>query len=528
MKNTLAQSLLEQHRRRTASASPWPSTKYFADAVGFVREVLGFEPWEAQTKILKALETRDFVTIRSGHRIGKSFTAASAALWFYATRKNARVILTAPSAKQIGEVVWRDVRQLWAQAKMRATKGTLGASALDGSLAVRYDTGLRSDDNRQIIGYAPEDEGRFQGLAGELFFIVDEASLINDRIYNVILSNLAGGGKLLMIGNPNVAKGYFFESFTNERFERMHVPSTSTPNVVQGRTVIRYLATKEWCEDRAREWGPESPEYRIRVLGEFVENAEGRLFPPEMISRAETRWHDMASEGPLTIGIDPAGVSGAGDESSFACRRGKKITRLHTRRGLSPDGHVVETVGLIKDEGAKGEAVVIVDIDGDVGAKVWRAFRDHREQHEDAFRLVGLKGMRDERRQRMPKTYDTMRDELWHNLRDSFREGLAIPEDLKLVKELAEMRTYESLKGRERVTPKDDLRRALGRSPDRADSITLACYEIGSSVEHMATAQLQAIAAAASAPPRRAPQMDPYASGNGGGMDPYGGHGAGR
>jgi phage terminase large subunit len=524
---TLADDFAER-LRATQSASPkWPNPFYRENAPGFFRDILGLEPWAAQMKILKALETRDYVSCRSGHRVGKTVLGGGAGLWFYGTRPGARVFLLAWKGAQVRDGIWKDTRKLFFESRDRATRGIARAQGIDGRIGKRFDTGLSASDGREIKGRSPEDEGALQGLAGELLFIVDEASLVDDEIFTVISSNLAGGGKLLLLGNPNRSFGYFFRSFTDEKFKgaAFHVPSTDSPNIVQGRIVIPYLANEQWLRERKQEWGVDSPTYKVRVLGEFVEATEGRLFPPDMIQKAEHLHSETEATGPLVLGIDPAGDSGDGDESAFAPRRGKKVTRFVTRRGLTPDGHVIEALGIAKEEGTHGQPTFVIDIDGSTGWKVWKAFCHYLDDHPDAFRAVPIKGMRDERRQRRPHVYLSMRDELWHNLREAFREGLAIPPDeLKLVRELAEMKSEQTLKGLERVTLKDDLRRALGRSPDRADALTLCAWVPSDSVEKIVTEQLQQQAAAAAAPSPR-PAMDPYqradSDDDDAGMDPY-------
>ncbi len=120
--------------------------------------------------------------------------------------------------------------------------------------------------------------------------------------------------------------------------------------------------------------------------------------------------------------------------------------------------------------------LVVVDRDGYVGAKVYAAFAAFQSQNEDAFELRGVRG--GERAKRRPLEIDRVRDEVWLALFDALRNGLAIPEDLKLSRELAAIHLDRHVSGRSKITSKDDLRRELGRSPDRADALALcAAFE---------------------------------------------------
>ena len=456
-------------RLAAASRGTGGFARYHDDPSGFAREVLGFEPWEGQDRILSAIARKDSVTVRSGHGIGKSASAAAAGLWFWATRgPGARVILTAPTARQVAEVLWNETRRLYLGARV----------PLGGDLAQLAATGLRSTDGRQLFGMTAQDAESFAGIrAPEMFVIADESSGISEHIFIALTGNLAGGGRLLLLGNPTKTTGYFFESHRSERFERLHIPSTDSPNVVQKRIVIRGLVSADWVAERAQEWGVDSPLYRQRVLGDFVEAQEGRLFSAEAITEAERRWIDTKGEGRIVVGIDPAGESGDGDESAFAVRQGAKVHRIATRRGLTPSGHVAEAVGILAEfrSFALERPLIVIDRDGVVGARAWSAFCGYKEGHETAFDLVGVRG--GERARHQAKDIDRVRDEVWFNLVDRFRNGLAIPGDVKLARELAALRLERHISGRSKVTGKDDLRKELGRSPDRADALSLCAWE---------------------------------------------------
>jgi hypothetical protein len=439
--------------------------------------------------------------------MGKSRLDAGAALHFLATEgPNALVVLVAPTFRQIQVILWEELRSLYFAAARHGT-------GLGGECAKLATTGLRLPDGSRAFGITGDQPEALQGIrAPRMLVLADEASGIPDTTFTALEGNLAGGGKMLLTGNPTRSTGFFRDACRGERFEVVPLPSTDSPNVRARRVVVQGLATEEWIEERKREWGEDSPLYKIHVLGQFVEVEEGRLFSEAMIEAAEQRWADAAPTGRLVIGLDPAGESGDGDESAFVCRRGKKVIHLHARRGLTPDGHVAQVIGLAKDllgPGRRAPAVrplVVVDRDGYVGAKVYAALSAHRVRDEDDFDLRGVRG--GERAMRQPLQIDRVRDEVWLSLVDAFREGLAIPEDVKLARELAAIRLERHASGRSKVTGKDDLRRELGRSPDRADALAL-CVFVEPSVD----------APNVHAPPQIPP--DPYAAEPEGVLDPY-------
>lgn len=329
---------------------------YRDDPVGFCRDVLGFVPWEGQARVLRALAGEKDVTVPAGRAVGKSRLDAAAALWFACTRgQTSRVICTGPTNQVVQNVFWEEVRRLFAFSKLK------------GDCAVRCSTGARLADGGQILGIVAEKPEGFQGIrAPDMLVIVDEASGVTDDMFQVIEGNMAGGSKFLLTGNPTRTQGYFRDSLKSDRFDVIELPSTESPNIKEGREIVKGLATLEWLEARKREWGEDSPLYKIHVLGQVAEGQEGRLFSAEMIAGAEARWKETPPTGGLVIGLDPAGSSGDGDESAFAARRGRKVIKLHARRGLTEAGHLTELLGLISMH--RGDSTdtptVVIDRDG--------------------------------------------------------------------------------------------------------------------------------------------------------------------
>lgn len=485
--------------RKASAARCVDLSTYKGRPVDFQREVCGYDPIEPQVRVFEALERRGRCAVPSGRAMGKSRLDAGAALYFAATRPRSCVVLIAPTFKQIQKILWEELRSLY-----YATKVPLG-----GECALLASTGARLGNGSRIFGITgtqPEDVAGIR--APEMLVLADEASGIPDPTYATLDGNLAGGGWMLLTGNPTRASGYFREACRSERWDRVHLPSTRSPNVIEGRIVVPGIATLEWVEARRQEWGEDSPLYKIHVLGEFVELEEGRLFSEALIAEAEQRWSEVQPTGRLVIGLDPAGESGDGDESAFACRRGKKVLRITARRGMTPDAHVVEVLGLAKTLGTGEPPLVVVDRDGYVGAKVYAALAAYRSQNEHAYDLRGVRG--GERAKRQPMQIDRVRDEVWLALVDALRDGLAIPEDVKLTRELAAIRLERHVSGRSKVTGKDELRRELGRSPDRADALALcAAVEVGGA-EVAISAASQVAPDPYEAEPERV--LDPYSA----------------
>ena len=442
---------------------------YASRPIEFCRDILGFTPWRRQVDILNAIEASNRVVVRSGRAVGKSTICAAAALWYWATHPKSRVILIASSAKNVQEVLWHECKRLYHGAK----------KPLGGKMAKLAATGLYHDDGRQIIGVAADKPEALAGIrAPDMMVFIDEASGVSDDINITVIGNLAGGGRLVLIGNPTHVQGFFHDAFDDDAYTKLHVSSLESPNIVEGRRVIPGIADLEWLEGRKKDWGEGSPTYQVHVLGDFAMGEEAALFPLHAIAASEGRWESIEASGNAVIGLDPAGEGGLGDESAFSVRRGNKIVQSYCRRGLSADAHLAEVLGLISTHQPKGEQeppVLVLDVGGPVGAKVRGACLTYLHMHEGAFWLHEVR--LGDRAMREPHTYHSIRDEMFGRAAEWMREGGAIIADTKLERELNALQYIERISGLYKVIDKDKLRKLLNRSPDRADAFMLSCWQ---------------------------------------------------
>lgn len=507
-----------------ATRTRFPSPLYQQRPVEFFREVLGFEPWAKQIEIIEAVRDFDRVAVSSGHKCGKSTVAAGVALWYFCSYGDARVVMTSTTSRQVDQILWRELRMLRARSGrcleckredpegLRIPRPCPHSTLIEGEQGELARTGLKSSDFREIVGFTAREAEAVAGISGRhLLYIIDEASGVADEIYEAIEGNRAGGARLLMLSNPTRNAGEFHAAFTSKQkyYRTLRMSSEETPNVVSGSIEIPGLATREWIEEKRQEWGEDSPLYRVRVKGEHVTHETGRIFSVHLIEQAEQRWSDTAEAGRLFIGVDPAGESGKGDESMFAPRRGMKLLGLHARRGLNAEQHVSAILRLIAELRLPREMpVVVIDREGAIGIPLYRLLMDHLDKHPDHFELVGVRAS--ERAHRQPYLYDRMRDELAANLEAWFRDGGAIVEDVRLAAELHALEWIEQVNGRLKLTPKDKLRKELGRSPDRYDALALSVWEPLSLRDAPGTAAALAEADTQLYEPERT--IDPYAA----------------
>lgn len=503
----------------------FPNPKYAQDPVAFFRDILGQQPWERQIEVLEAVRDHKRVAVCSGHKVGKSNSAAGIALWFYCSFEDARVVMTSTTSRQVDQILWRELRMMRARggrcidckradpSGIKIPRPCPHSAEIEGYQGELARTGLKSPDFREIVGFTAREAEAVAGISGPtLLYIVDEASGVDDQIFEAIEGNRAGGARILLLSNGTRNEGEFYAAFTekSEYYHTLRISSEESPNVVTGRNVIPGLATKEWIEEKRLEWGEDSPLYKVRVKGLHAELEDAKIFTIHAIELAERRWADTPPAGRLFIGLDPAGESGIGDETCFAARRGLKQLGLHPQRGLNEDQHLVQLLVLLARYRLPREVpVVVLDREGSIGSALFGLLRHYSELHPEAFELVAVRAS--DRAVRRPQVYDRMRDELAANLEHWFRDGGAILEDVKLANELHAMEWKQAVTGRLKLTPKDVLKKRIGRSPDRFDATSLSVWEPLSLTDHDQPPR------AAAAPPPSQPAyaehtFDPYAA----------------
>ncbi|EYF00197.1 hypothetical protein [Chondromyces apiculatus] len=442
----------------------WPSERYQAAPGRFFREVLGVEPWHKQDEVLEALvPERARVSVKSGHKVGKSSLGAGAALWFYCSFLDARVIMSSVTDRQVNQILWRELRMLHARAR----------HPIDGHLHELARTGFRSADFREVVGFTAKEAEAVAGISGRnLLYILDEASGIPDAIYEAVEGNRAGGARVLMLGNPTRVEGEFFRSHSDKRefYRTFTISSEESPNVREGRAVIPGLATREWVEEKRQEWGEESALFQVRVRGNFARQDASTVIPLYLVDEAEERWHEVAAEGRLHVGVD---VARFGDDDSVAIpRRGCKALEVVAWHGLDEQTLAAQVVQVVRRHRSPREqkAAVKVDACGGIGIRVV----GHLHAYQEEIEVIPVNVAE---RSRLPGEFPLLRDQLWFALRDWLKDGGAIPEDAKLAAELVAPRFEFDLRQRRKVESKDELRKRLKRSPDRADALALCAWE---------------------------------------------------
>jgi len=506
------------HRKIEAAKGEhrWPSPRWRDDPVGFFREVLLVEYLtEDQIAILEALRRpRSRVSVASGHKTGKDFLAGGIAWWWACSDEEARVRATAVTAPQVRDVFWRELRSHFDRSQK-------GPYPIDGAVPSLPHTGWRVG-LREIVGFTADQGEAAAGISGRrVLYIYDEASGIDDRIFEASKGNLAGGdARALMLSQPTRNEGHFYDSHHEKRelWACFNLDSEQSPNVTAGREVVPGLATREWLDEQRIDWNaPDGPVWKIRVKGQFAEGTGQKVMTLDQVIAAERRWPDMPTpeHERLVLGLDCAGSGD--DENACAPRRGRKILEIEAWPTAAlptsierAKANAARVLGIVRRHRRPREprALVVMDAGGTIGLEVYRELLRYEDEIEVRPVQFGAAST-------MPREYQWIRDQLWFSFAERWlQEGGALPPDRKLPSELTAPSWFYDEKGRRHVEKKDRLRARLGRSTDRADACLLSVFE-PPRVEEQPEEEI--------APPELDPyagamQFNPY-----GGINPYGG-----
>ncbi len=283
----------------------------------FAADFLGVKPrtwqknaWAQISERWKAGKTRVRVNVRTCHGAGKTFFAAGTLLGFMVTRFDARGLTTAPTWSGVENLLWPEISKLYNRSIFKPMGfGRLLGTSIHFNRGTWFAVGASSDRPENLEGH----HSRYAAIR-----VVDEAKAVEESVYEATEGLLNAPEMLdLWISTPSIETGKFYErDMSDDDVVRVVVTVDdliNDPEIPQ-QDRDAYAA---WKEERAKEWGVESAEYKSRVLAQYIDNAEGALFPSSWIERAMSQTFEGSDTWERSIGMDVAG-SVDGDQNA-AC-----------------------------------------------------------------------------------------------------------------------------------------------------------------------------------------------------------------
>jgi hypothetical protein len=429
----------------------------------FLRIMLQVEqPEDWQVEVMRAVARGERrISARSGRRVGKTALLAWLSIWYPMTRRDAKVLVTAPAAGQLNDAYIPEIRRwvqmlppellaLWNITAEKFTFKDARPGGFENFVTVRT---ARADSPESLQGIN----------AANVLALADEAAGVSDIHFEAISGSLASQNSCLVLtGNPNRRSGFFYDTHTRfaDKWCTFHINSEESSRV-----------SREWIEEKREQWGRDSNAYRIHVLGEFPTEEEDNFLPHHLVEGAIGR--DIVPFGPFVWGLD---IARFGNDLTALCkRRSNAVTEpIKTWRKMD----TMEVVGLIQHEWDRtpaGERPTDIFVDPiNMGAGV-----------ADRLREIGLPAV-DVNVSELPANPnslgDRMRDDLWLQLRAWLEDRNAVlPNDERLRAELITPRIFYTSSGKTKVESKDKMRNRGIASPNCADALMLTFAGAGAS-----------------------------------------------
>lgn len=499
-----------------ARGIPKDLTPYQKDPVGFCRRFFGEEYTEDIQEMMLSVRDNQYTVARSGNAVGKSHAAARLALWFLCCFPRAQVYTSAaPPEQNLRNILWGELGEL-----IEKHKDGLLADFKINDLQLthkKHKKWFLAGVTIPAAGSPHQRQTKFSGKhAPFMFFLCDEGDGIPEEVYKGIESCISGGHcRLLITFNPRHESGVVYKMEREGLAHIVELRAFRHPNVVTGQDLIPGAVTREKTVRRINEWtralAPgESPDAECFEVPDFLVGCvatkqSGERYAPLAAGHRKVEepsfWHMvLAKYPPVGEGqlISRAWVMAAFDRYRlYTQQHGEKPPKgIRPRMGLDVaelgqdlntlclryQGYVppieywngVDTI--VTGERAadiyEDKKCVVACVDG---TAVGSGVAPHMERF--GCEAYGVKMHTKPTTEVEEGIFTHMRDQLWWLTRLWLRHSptAMIAPDERLLEELI-CPTYQNIGGKLRVMPKEEMKKLLGRSPDRAESLILTFF----------------------------------------------------
>ncbi len=273
----------------------WPEMRFYAKQVEMLRSV------------------RDNVEtfVHAGHKLGKDRASAVAVLWFFMSRKPARVIICGSSTESIRDTLWGEIENLIREAErngrpfnvkvnhLRLEKRIFGKP--NETEPLDYVEAKVVKKGEALHGHHLDDSS-----GPRLMFVFSEATAIDDEHYDAAQTQMH---RLLVCANPMKTDGFFYRVCRagnvmhplkdgTKLINVIHIDGErDSPNVVFGKRWVAAGRKGEpprvipgvlsYTDYLIRQTWPEAMR-RVRLHGLFLDESKDKLFSSDMLDAMQT------------------------------------------------------------------------------------------------------------------------------------------------------------------------------------------------------------------------------------------------
>ena len=437
----------------------------------FVTECIGATPSKQQAKGLALVPKTKRLSIRSGHGTGKDAFASWVALWFLSTRTYPKVPSTAPTARQLSDILWSEMSKWLRQSKV-ADEFVIQKDKIFHKGAPK-EWWMRAI-SPSVKASKEEQAETLAGLHGDhMLIIVDEASGVPDPMFIPLEGAMTQeDNRVILIGNPTKNTGYFhktqFDPVFSSKWTKLHWDSRESE-----------IVSKDMIDYFRDNYGEGSNVWRIRVEGNPPLDDETTFIPLSWALQCVGNTIEVDPEWPLYLSVDVARYGE--DDSIILPRRGMKVSRwdrFHGHHTMDLAHHVMRN---FEDLEARGAAIDVIGVGG--GVVDWLQNDPRGLGYEKAIGVNVAEASSD------PKKWHRLRDELWDKVRTNLMHmKLDLPDETVkmfgkdwnighlLADELASVKYKLDNNGAIQIESKRDMKARGVKSPNIADALCLSEY----------------------------------------------------
>lgn len=389
-------------------------------------------------------EDDHLVMLVTGVGAGKSYVAS----WYAAKMfvQGHRIIVSAQNFKALSRVLFKEIRKRLDELHFPYTynKTTMEISGPEGF-------------NGWVVGFSAENPEGILGLTDMDVYIADEFFFCQEEMYNYACDRLRGKNitktYIRLISSPN--------SFDPAAAWAVNLVSSHPRDVINASTLDNPFTSQEYKDDIVSRYPVGTELYEQQVLGHLVDSRAANIAIDDRKFVSSRPVHN--ANDPVWIGADLAGAGR--DDSMYVVIDDYGIVETRRYHHAETQMLVSEMLDLNRTYYVAGACI---DVTGGFGTGLF----DYTKRSVRSMEGVNFGGAP------IDLNYNNIRTEMHFGLRKEIDEtSFYVPEhdDGAKIREETRYALYIiDGKGRSAMIPKEDIKKALGRSPDALDALLLA------------------------------------------------------
>ncbi len=425
-------------------------------------------------EIMNSLVEWNWCGVESAKGVGKTFFAACTIFWFLECFENSLVVTVAPKKEQLTLHVWKELGKLHSKfgrgelttLKLRMKPG------FDDWIAVGFTAGVEA-------GEVETSAKKAQGFHAEhMLILLEETPGIKQSIITAFQDTCTAPHNLILaLGNPDHQFDTLHKFCGLANVKHIRISAKDHPNVVLNNPdFIPGATSRADLERKLNRYGSEdNPLYLSSVRGLSPGQSSDALISMQwcvdsrdgLIRDTEgTKPMDVEAmkKGEPALGVDVAN-SETGDKAAIAEGLGGVLLFLEDFQ--CPDSNQLGKRDVAFRMKLKNIKPQYCGVDGvGVGAGTVNALKEMNIQVYNIISSESQVQMRDQ-----TELFDNLRSQMWWQLREDLRKGrVKLLNDEDLFADLVTPK-WELKNGKICVESKKDIKKRLGRSPNKGDAV---------------------------------------------------------